>query len=980
MFVRKLVISNLVTRKVRAALTVAAVALSVSLVVSVTTGYASVLGAIDKYVERFLGSIDAQVSRTNDPRGPVSAEVVDALRADPDVRRADGRAEVVAPLADENGKAFEARMATAIGIDRPRDTRIEALNVRAGKFFDTNDGDVVVIDQALAEQLKLKVGDRIGLSGQRKIPLTIVGIVHKPEVMAQHMQTVYVPLKVLQRYQGWDAASPGGEQVNRVVVELNRGVDPKAWDRKWRAQLAAIDPAAKLKLTRDVREELDKNLIAVELMSYLGGAVSMLAATFIVFSALAMGVTERQRTLAMLRAVGATKRQVASLVVFEGVMLAGIGALVGAPLGWLWVKILSWIFSDVFTAGVVVSWGGVALGVVGSVLAALAASVLPAWQATRVSPLEAMTPDAAVPQARTPLVAAAVGLVLVAIDPLLFFGPVLPIVRLFGPEDPESVAKNVQLVLHFVLGLPGIMFGFFLLAPLVVKVVEAVVGPLVAAALRINPALLRQQLSTGLWRAAGTAAALMVGLSVLVTMQIQGASALGGWRLPTKFPDIFIVSPPGSSLQSVFGQGPKPGVEIDQVKTLEQVPGIRGNEIMPIAIASPQFGHGMASMLLTAMNPEATMFFGIDPTKAFKMMELEFREGSAAAAEQFLDRGQAVWLKKDQSAVPAAELAETKPNGKPGVRKGVTDVDGQYVLQGLVTQAGESYRVAMPGRDKPLDVPAAAVEKVEHGRFLIVTNEFKELKGLGVGDPFPFRRADGKPVQYTVVGVVWSPGIDVIVSVFDMGRQFDQRTANSVFGSVRDAKEDFGVERIYLFAANLEWDVQRDTLVKRINKQLRTEGMKAGDVRQIKENIVRAFDRLLLLASTVAFAALAVASLGVTNTVMAGIRTRRWQFGVLRSIGVTRGQLLRLVMAEAVLLGLVACALGLGAGALMAVDAHALQVVLTGYNPAIRVPWGIVGLGTGIVLLIALGASLWPAMNVARASPLALLQAGRASA
>ena len=65
----------------------------------------------------------------------------------------------------------------------------------------------------------------------------------------------------------------------------------------------------------------------------------------------------------------------------------------------------------------------------------------------------------------------------------------------------------------------------------------------------------------------------------------------------------------------------------------------------------------------------------------------------------------------------------------------------------------------------------------------------------------------------------------------------------------------------------------------------------------------------------VAYAAMAVASLGVTNTVMAGIRTRRWQFGVLRSIGVTRSQLLRLVLSEASLLGIVACVMGLAAGA-----------------------------------------------------------------
>ncbi|MDB5298197.1 MAG: macB 7, partial [Phycisphaerales bacterium] len=979
MFVRKLVLSNLVTRKARVVLTVAAVALSVSLVVSVTTGYASVLGAINAYVEKFLGSIDAQVSRTGDPRGGVSTKVVAALKADPAVKRADARVEVVTPLTDGEGKALEGKMATVIGIARPGDTRIESLRLYTGKFFDADDGDVVVVDQALAEQQKLKVGSKIGLAGERKVTLTVVAVAHKPEVLAQHMQTIYVPLKTLQRFQGWDAAAVGGEQVNRVLIEFARGTDPEAFAARWRDKLPSLDPNAKLKLTRDVRKDLDKNLVAVELMSYLGGAVSMLAATFIVFSALSMGVAERQRTLAMLRAVGASRGQVGALVVVEGALLGGIGAVAGLPLGWLWVKVLTLMYPDVFTAGVVLNWGGVALGVGGSVIAALAASVLPAWQATRVSPLEALSPDAAVPSGGTPIWAAVIGVVLIGLDPLILFGPVDALVRAAGAADVPAVAKDVRLVLHFILGLPGIMLGFFLLGPLVVKVVEFAFGSAVASAAGLRPALLRQQLSSGLWRAAGTAAALMVGLSVLVTMQIQGKTAMGGWQLPTKFPDLFIVSPPGSSLGSIFGQGPKQGVEVDQVKTLEKVEGIRAGEIMPIAIASPQYGHGAIGFLGAALDPEATMFFGIDPAKAFKMMELEFREGSATVAEKLLQDGQAVWLKAGQTAVPQVELVEVAADGKAKTRKGVTKVGDQYAVQGTVTRAAGGsgdYAVAMPGRPAPILVPAAAVDRVDHGRFLIITNEFKELKGLGVGDAFAFRRTDGKPVQYTVVGVVWSPGIDVIVSVFDMGRQFDQRTANSVFGSVRDAKEDFGVERIYLFAANLEWNVQRDDIVKRVNKQLRTEGMKAGDVRQIKENIVKAFDRLLLLASTVAFAALAVASLGVTNTVMAGIRTRRWQFGVLRSIGVTRGQLLRLVLAEAVLLGLVACGLGLGAGAVMAADAHKLQVIMTGYNPPFLVPWGVVAAGCGIVLLIAVGASLWPAVNVARTEPLRLLQAG----
>jgi len=101
---------------------------------------------------------------------------------------------------------------------------------------------------------------------------------------------------------------------------------------------------------------------------------------------------------------------------------------------------------------------------------------------------------------------------------------------------------------------------------------------------------------------------------------------------------------------------------------------------------------------------------------------------------------------------------------------------------------------------------------------------------------------------------------------------------------------------------------------------------------------------------------------------------------VLRSIGVTRGQLLRLVLAEATLLGLVGVALGLSAGALMSVNARGLSRITIGYVPPVVVPWGIIWAGAGTVMLISLLASVVPAWNVSRTEPLTLLQAGRAAA
>ena len=63
-------------------------------------------------------------------------------------------------------------------------------------------------------------------------------------------------------------------------------------------------------------------------------------------------------------------------------------------------------------------------------------------------------------------------------------------------------------------------------------------------------------------------------------------------------------------------------------------------------------------------------------------------------------------------------------------------------------------------------------------------------------------------------------GIDVMVISFDLGPQFDTRTAASVFGSVEDAREDFGVESVYLFAANLEPGLERKQLIQKVQQSV----------------------------------------------------------------------------------------------------------------------------------------------------------------
>ena len=144
-------------------------------------------------------------------------------------------------------------------------------------------------------------------------------------------------------------------------IDLQDNADAKAFGDRWKTKLAAEDPMIKLRLVSDNKSQLDQDLQGLHILSYLGGMVSMMSAMFIVFSSLSMGVTERQRTLAMLRAVGAFRSQLGILVIIEGILLAAIGVAIGIPLGMLWTKITVWRFPDMFAAGMTVSKGGLFL-------------------------------------------------------------------------------------------------------------------------------------------------------------------------------------------------------------------------------------------------------------------------------------------------------------------------------------------------------------------------------------------------------------------------------------------------------------------------------------------------------------------------------------------------------------------------------------------------------------------------------------------
>ena len=119
------------------------------------------------------------------------------------------------------------------------------------------------------------------------------------------------------------------------------------------------------------------------------------AAGFLVFNAFSMAITQRQREIGMLRAVGMTRRQVLGQLLREGLLIGGagtvLGVLAGPPLGWVIVSLLRRFGEGLFAfEDVPPALFSVLLAIGLGLSISLLVTLLPARRAMRIPPLAAL--------------------------------------------------------------------------------------------------------------------------------------------------------------------------------------------------------------------------------------------------------------------------------------------------------------------------------------------------------------------------------------------------------------------------------------------------------------------------------------------------------------------------------------------------------------------------------------------------------------
>jgi len=143
----------------------------------------------------------------------------------------------------------------------------------------------------------------------------------------------------------------------------------------------------------------------------------------------------------------------------------------------------------------------------------------------------------------------------------------------------------------------------------------------------------------------------------------------------------------------------------------------------------------------------------------------------------------------------------------------------------------------------------------------------------------------------------------------------------------------------------------------------------------LRAEVLRIFDRTFAVTYALEAVAIAVAVLGVFNTLVALVLERRKEIGLLRVLGASARSVRRAVRLEAAAIGALGCTLGLAAGTAMSlVLVHVINRQSFGWTIGLHAPWGFLAAALGLVFATTLVAASRPARLAAATDAAAVLK------
>ena len=774
-----------------------------------------------------------------------------------------------------------------VGIDPAADPQVRRYKLSAGRMMDAADRTYsLVLVKTFADDNDILLGDDVEVDlGERRVEtFEVIGLLENEGAARSNNGAIgFLRLDVAQTL-----FDEGGRlsQVD-VVASPVVAADGAALDRFKEALGAALGDDYTVSYPAAVGQAINDSMAGLRSGLGIFSTIAFFVGAMLIYNTFAMTVAERTAEIGMLRAVGATRGQILRLVLIEAALMGFLGSLPGLGLGaFLAIPMLQMFaqgFSGIPLDRFTVPPEAVVQAVLVGTIVTLAAALIPAWQAGRISPVEAMHARAG--------------------------------------RRPGFFARN------------GWKFGLALLA---FSFKDIILNLLLAPVLWLAPALENGNLAA--FRTALSAVLLVVGLVTMAPRFWGALLRLGSNRTQRVFPNryfdflaeggwligLVLVTQGIANLTRISDYLPEAsffiltftGGTLVVPVTIQVLEGL-ARHVLSLLYGPPG---GLGSRNLNRARGRTSLTVGVlmvgaTMTIAIGSIQVAFDEAISRWVNTALggdlmvssDREQPVEFTDQLMGVSGVALAT--PFNVVNVT--VTGVTSQTVFSPAEDSIGfeavdvPTYRQVAgfqftqeAGREDEI------LARLVQGDAVLISSVMSDQYHVGRGDAIRLRTRRGAR-DFEIVGVVDS---------FWWG-------GKCVIGTWSDMERYLGYNRAWFFLVKLSPGADAKSAQQAIETRLERSGdFEVQSAATFRESMSRDINSFMSIFQVVVYIAALVAGLGVVNTMTMNVLERVREIGMLRAIGMTRGQIGRMVLAEAAAMGVIGGTFGIGIGWLVSED------------------------------------------------------------
>lgn len=458
----------------------------------------------------------------------------------------------------------------------------------------------IVIDRGTAETADFGPGDTVTVltqAGARQFEISGVarfGSVDSPGGASVAMFTLPAAQDVL-------IGDP--ERIDSVSVIADDGVSQAELVERLQAELpSGIEAITGEQSIEESQDAIQEGLAFFNTFLLVFAVVALVVGSFIIYNTFSIIVAQRSREMALMRAIGASRRQVLGAVLVEALVVGLISAVVGMILGVGFAiamrELLAALGVDIPSSGVVIAVRTFVVSLVVGVGITVFSAVIPGRRAASIPPIAALR-DVAIDTSASSKGRIAAGIAVVA------GGIGLLLLGLYGDTGNAGLNIGVGLIVVFV--------GVFVLGPVIAKPISSLIGWPLPRLKGITGHLARENALRNPKRTSATASALMIGVGIVsvITVFASSAKASIDQTIDDSFIGDFVID------SGTFGFG---GIPIDMAERLNELPEVENAAGVRLGFAT--------------IADTDEILFGIDPVRGPAIVDVGIIAGDAANLDE----------------------------------------------------------------------------------------------------------------------------------------------------------------------------------------------------------------------------------------------------------------------------------------------------------------------------------------------------------